>query len=470
MKEAWHILLPDTPYIPGLHIDLLCDHLEAITSGKLLAMGRENRLLFNVPPGTMKSLLVSVFWPAWEWGPQAMLHLQIITTSHRMDFCVRDSNRFRKLVQSDWYQQRWPMTFTKSSETKIENSRGGFREAMPFNKLTGGRGDRVIVDDPHSLDGAESELELERTIRNFRESVTLRLNDPKRSAIVVIMQRLGKKDLSGVIEELKLPYLHVMLPMRFEIERACATPIGKDWRKREGELLFPERFPAAVLDRDEKAMTAYSIASQHQQRPTPRGGLLFKRHWFKVVQAVPMHCRFVRGWDLAASETLGSAFTAGCLIAHDIRAKHYYIVNVVRARVSNPEPMIVNTASQDLQAYGPVEISVPQDPGASGKIQGKSIGIALSGYSVSVSPESGDKVSRATPVASQAEIGNMSIVAGEWNNDFLDEIETFPTGYMDQVDALSRAFGKMIMSGGVMILGPVVASKPINHFGSMPSE
>lgn len=467
IKQAWHVLLPETHYAEGWHIKLLCAHLEAITRGKMLAQGLDNRLLANVPPGSMKSLLVMVFWPAWEWGPCGMVHLQYIATSYRHDYCVRDSLRFRKLVMSDWFQRLWPVTLTKINEMKIENERGGFRETVPFTSLLGGRADRLLIDDPHSIEGTESEPDRERAIRQFRETAVLRLNDPKTSAIVIIMQRLHLRDLSGVIEELQLPYVHVMLPMRFEPERACETPFGRDPRKTDGELLFPERFPSSVVDRDEKAMTAYAIASQFQQRPAPRGGLIFKRHWFALVPAAPGECRRVRGWDLAASQTETSAYTVGLLLAFDAKLRHYYVEHVVRERVTNPEMLITRIAASDGKN---VEISLPQDPGAAGKIQARSLAAALSGYKVRVSPESGDKVQRATPVAAQAEIGNMSIVQGPWNEAFLNELETFPSGYQDQVDALSRAFAHFIGGPRPGVVMPMIETKAIHHFGDYPSD
>lgn len=466
VREAWPVLLPDTPYVHNWHIDLICRHLEAITRGEFLARGLENRLLINVPPGTMKSLLVCVFWPAWEWGPRGLSNLQYIATSYREDFCVRDSNRFRKLVCSDWFQRHWPIGFVKDGETIIENKRGGFRQTVPFSSLTGGRADRLLIDDPHSIDTAESDAERDKATMRFRESATNRLNDPKTSAIVVIMQRLHEKDISGVILALKMPYVHLMLPMRFEPERRCTTMFGEDLRTKEGELLFIDRFPKAVVDRDEAAMGAYAVAGQDQQRPSPRGGLLFKRHWFKIVKAAPAYLRRCRGWDLAASEDKHSAYTAGVLLGHDQQRRQFYIEHVVRERVPNPEPLIVNTASHDGRS---VEIDLPQDPGGAGKIQARALVGALAGYNAFASPESGDKIARADPVAAQAQAGNVFIVEGPWNESFFEELEKFPTGqYKDQVDALSRAFGRFIMSPGSAVVSPVIIGATAGYFGDHP--
>lgn len=464
VREAWPVLFGDVPYVHGWHIELICTHLEAITRGKMLDAGLDNRLLANVPPSSMKSLLVCVFWPAWEWGPCGLQRMQYIVTSFRDDFCLRDARRMRTIVISSWYQRHWPITLVRESEHDFENSAGGRRQAVPFGSLTGGKADRLILDDPHSVDGAESEKDRDKAVMRFRESATTRLNDPKRSAIVVIMQRLHEKDISGTIIALKLPYVHVMLPMRFEPERRCITPFGEDRRSIEGELLFPERFPAEVVDRDERTMGAHATAGQHQQRPSPRGGLLFKTHWFKIVKAVPATCHRVRGWDLAASISEGSAYTCGVKLARDYATRQFYIEHVIRDRVSNPEPMIVATAAQDGR---PVEISLPQDPGGAGKIQAQAIVGALVGYNAHYSPETGDKEQRARPIAAQAEAGNVSLVEGPWNEAFLAEAASFPSGaFKDQIDALSRAFSRFVLSPNIGTNAmPILITTPRVYFG-----
>jgi len=450
-------LLPETSYVHGWHIDFIARHLEAITHGEFLAKGMDNRLLVNVPPSMMKSLILTVFWPAWEWGPAGFKHHQIIATSFREDFCKRDSRRFRTLVSSDWFQARWPCSLTIVNESHVENAHGGWREAVPFGSLTGGKCDRLLIDDPHSVETAESDADRERTTIRFRESATTRLNDPVRSAIAILMQRLHQRDVSGTILQLGLPYCHIMLPMRFEKDRACVTPFGRDGRTQDGELLFPERFPPDVVDRDEKAMGAIAVAGQHQQRPSPRGGLLFKRHWFGVVPAAPAGCKWVRGWDLAASEEKGAAYTVGVKLGFHPIERRYYVAHVTRDRVSNPEPMIVRTAKQDGIE---VEISLPQDPGSAGKIQARALVAALSGFHAYATPESGEKEQRAMPFAAQAEAGNVFLVEGGWNDAYLDEIETFPTGFKDQVDASSRAFGRFVLMGVHRIVGPQVGIIP----------
>lgn len=464
IKAAWHTIFGDSvPFVDGWHIDELCAHLEAITYGKMRAAGLPNRLINNIPPGTMKSLTVSVFWPAWEWA-MGFRHFQYITASFRLDACLRDSGRFRRIVTSDWYQRLWDVQIDRINDQLISNHHGGFRQTTPFGSMMGARADRIIIDDPHSIDQTESDADRERSILNFRERVSFSINDPETSAIVITMQRLHERDLTGVILMLKLGYILFRLPMRFEADNACATPFGRDRRHIEDELLWPERLTPEFIEMTEKGMTAHAVAGQHQQRPGPRAGLMFKRHWFKAVPAAPADCQWVRGWDLAGSVKKTSAYTAGVKVGFQRSTRHFYIVHVERDRVLNPETMIVNTAALDGKQ---VQISLPQDPGSSGLIQARALVAALVGYNVRATREEGEKQDRAIPVKSQAEMGNVSMVEGPWNEAFLDEIVKFPAGaYKDQVDALSRAFGEFILRPGAVAAGPIIVTAPFIIHGT----
>jgi predicted phage terminase large subunit-like protein len=289
VRQSWHIIEPAQPYVHGWHLDFISAHLEAITEGYELPDGSPyNRLLINVPPGTMKSLITNVFWPAWEWGPRNMPHLRYVCAAHKVEnLSARDSRRMRQLITSDWYQQRWGdrVSLAKDQNEKLNfvNNAQGFRIATAMTSLTGIRGDRVIIDDPHSVDSAMSEAMREAEVSTFLEAIPSRLNNPISSAIIVIMQRLHESDVSGVILEKGLGYDHIMLPMRYDPDRALPTKLGmEDPRQEDGELLFPERFPLAIVERDENAIGPYAAAGQFQQLPKPRGGGIIQDEWWQV--------------------------------------------------------------------------------------------------------------------------------------------------------------------------------------------
>ena len=288
VKAAWHVIEPEQPYCHGWHIDFICAHLEAITRGELNGDGTYyNRLLINVPPGTMKSLLVGVFWPAWEWGPQNMPSMRYVCTSHSLELALRDSLRMRRLVTDDWYLGHWgdrvKLVGDQNAKGKFETTATGSRQACAFTSVTGYRGDRILVDDCHSVDDANSDAKRTTVTQLFKEAVTSRLNNPDKSAIVVVMQRLHELDVSGVILDGNMGYDHIMLPMRYDPLRSHPTRLGyADPREEDGELLFPDRFPLHVVERDEAAMGPYATAGQYNQSPEPRGGGIIKDEWWQL--------------------------------------------------------------------------------------------------------------------------------------------------------------------------------------------
>ncbi|WP_244936512.1 hypothetical protein [Methylobacterium currus] len=157
VRRAWPVIEPGAPYIHGWHIDAVCAHLEAVTAGEI------TRLLINVPPGTMKSLLAGVFWPAWEWGPKNRPSLRTVAVSHTERLALRDNLRTRRLITSPWYRDLWGgrvrLTRDQNRKGRFETTATGLREAVSAGSITGSRGDRVILDDPISVDGVHGNLQ-----------------------------------------------------------------------------------------------------------------------------------------------------------------------------------------------------------------------------------------------------------------------------------------------------------------------
>jgi predicted phage terminase large subunit-like protein len=448
VRLAWPNIIPDRLQW-NWHIDAIAEHLEAVSRGDI------RRLLVNIPPGTSKSTIIGVMYPAWLWGPGGQPWHRYIGASHEQGLAVRDNRLMRELVTSDWYQRLWPLKLQGDQNEKLyfENEHRGFRQACAVASMTGRRGHTVAWDDPLSPEKAHSEAARETAIRVLRETVPTRLNDPEKSAIIIVMQRLHEKDPSGYIVGNDLGFEHLMIPMEFEADRRRTTCIGwTDPRKTDGELLDPKRFPPAVIERDKKIMGSYAWAGQMQQRPAPREGGLFKRAWFGFVRAVPARTQWARGWDLAASTDADSAYTAGVKMGRTPEGR-YVIAHCERDRLSPAGVERIMRACAELDGKD-CRISFPQDPGQAGKSQAQYFVKQLAGFKVRGTPESGDKETRAEPLSAQAEAGNVDILlTGDpardaWVEPFLDELCLFPNGqYADQVDAASRAFAALMNHG-----------------------
>lgn len=454
VKQAWHLVEPSTPLKWGWALDAICLHLQAVSDGQI------HRLLMNVPPGSMKSLLTNVFWPVWEWGPLDMPHMRFLSTAHKQDLAVRDNIKCRRLIQSEWYQSRWPIVLMgdQNAKTKFENDKTGFREAMAFTSMTGSRGDRVTLDDPLSVDDANSDAALAAAESTFREALPTRVNNDE-SAIVVIMQRLHEKDTSGIILSEKLGYEHLCLPMRYEAARKCRTSIGfEDPRKEEGELFFPERFSEKTVKNLELTLGQYATAGQLQQRPSPPGGGILKIDRFQLwptSRELPVFDFVVQSVDGAyTKDTMNdpSAFGAWGVFTYSGK-RGVMLLDCWADHLSFPE-LRTKLIEEWHALYG-------KSTSRKGKkadvflIEAKASGLSLiqdlrqaNIPAVPYNPGQADKINRAHQAAPILELDCIWIPESNkepgkfvtWARPFINEVEKFPTGkHDDQVDQFTQA-------------------------------
>lgn len=442
IKGAWHVVEPATPYIHGWHVDAICEHLEAVSRGEI------KNLIINIPPRHAKSTIVSVMWPAWEWI--AHPHIRWLFSSYSEHLSKRDNLKCRRLILSKWYQSRWGHIYKivkdQNQKIRFENDKTGYRVATSVGgSATGEGGDRVVVDDPIKASDARSDAIRSAANEWWDQTMSTRLNNMDTGARVIIMQRLHEDDLTGHVLEAMAAggehYEHLCLPAEYEPTNYVTSIGWKDPRTKAGELLWPQRFNREWVDNLKVTLGSYGAAGQLQQRPAPEGGGIFQREWFDIVRHVPPGARYVRYWDKAGSDDSGD-YTVGCLMARTPDGT-YYVADIVRGRWSamQRERIIKHTAEKDGQS---VEVWVEQEPGSGGKESAQATIRNLAGFTVRAERPTGDKVTRADPMAAQAEAGNIKLVEAIWNRDFLDELSLFPYGkHDDQVDAAAGAFSKL---------------------------
>jgi predicted phage terminase large subunit-like protein len=441
-KRAWRVLEPASELKWGWALDAICDHLEAVTSGDI------RRLLMNVPPGSMKSLLTGVIWPAWEWGPLDRQELRYLGTAHMQDLAVRDNLKCRRLIQSQWYQALWPVQITgdQNAKTKFENVRTGFREAMAFESMTGSRGDRILIDDPHSVDDANSPAKLKRGITTFREALPSRVNNDQ-SAIVIIMQRLNEGDVSAVA--LELGYDHLCIPMRYEPTHAKTTSIGwTDPRQHEGELMFADRFPEHQVQELEKSLGTYAVAGQLQQRPSPLGGGIFRDEWWRYLEAAPpIQWRAIYA-DTAQKTKEQNDYSVFQSWGYSVTGQAV-MLDMMRGKWEAPELEAMARAfwakHKAVQTQGTLRsFNVEDKVSGTGLIQTlKREGIPIIGIKRNV-----DKITRAFDAAPLIESGNVIIMRDVPHlTDFVAEASTFPNAaHDDMVDTAMSAISDMLQA------------------------
>ena len=381
-------------------------------------------------------------------------------TSYAQDLATRDSVKCRRLIQSPWFQGRWGSRFRltpdQNQKTRFENDHLGYRIASSVGgTATGERADFVVADDPHNVLEALSDTKRQDALSWWDEAISTRLNDPKRGGKVIVMQRLHQKDLAGHVLE-KGGYEHLNLPMEYDpqgcvVERKhpCAqqrgTSLGfKDPRKKAGQLLSPKRHDRASVKQLKRDLGAHAAAGQLAQRPTPRGGALFAVEQFRVVRAIPGEVEAsVRYWDKAGTEG-GGAYSVGVRMSR-LKDGRFIVEHVERGQWSagKREKVIRQTAEIDGVE---IPVKVEQEPGSGGKESAEGTVRNLAGFVVSTDRPTGDKVARADAYAVQVEAGNVLLLRGSWNSEFIEEHRSAPVGeYKDQWDASAGGFNELAL-------------------------
>jgi len=467
--QAWPVLEPTTNFVPGWHLDAICEHLEAISLGHI------RNLLITVPPRHMKSLSVSVFWLCWEWirWPER----RWLYASYAETLSIRDSVQCRRLIQSPWYRRGWGdrflLTGDQNEKRRFENNRSGYRIASSVGgSNTGEGGDRVVVDDPHNVNDAESDPVRHTALTWWDTVMSTRLNDPKTGAKVIVMQRVHEQDLGGHVLE-QGGYEHLCLPAEYEGNRR-KTMIGwSDPRQQIGELLWAERFGKPEIDELKRTLGSYAAAGQLQQRPSPAEGGLIKRYWWRFWQprgaalppvmvkyhdgsiaAVPAtvlpenFIETLQSWDCAFKDLKSSDYVVGQVWARKSADK--FLLDQVRGQMDCPTTI---DAIRKLSAKWPPARTKLIEDKANGSAVIQVLRHELAGM-IAVQP-AGGKVARASAVCPQIESGNIYLphpAMAPWIEAFIEECAAFPHArHDDQVDAMSQALLRLACGPRVRI-------------------
>jgi predicted phage terminase large subunit-like protein len=389
-----------------------------------------------MPPGSAKSTYASVIFPAW-WFAQHP-HSSIISASHSLSLAKHFSRRVRNLILEKQNYLGFGISNQQCAlDTWTTSVGGNYLSVGVRGAITGRRADLIIIDDPiRSQADAESPRQRDHIWEWFKSDVTTRLKPEGR--VVLIMTRWHPDDLGGqLLERTRAEWRVLRLPALAEPDDPIHRPIGKP--------LWPEWEDIAALTRKRELIGERAWSALFQQTPLPAGGRLFSVDRLTVVEPGNGTDNPVRAWDLAATATSGRNdpdWTVGIKLRRDDSGR-FLVLDVARIRGTphQVEELIVSTAQKDGTK---VIVAIPEDPGQAGKSQMSYLTRQLAGYHVITSRETGSKATRAMPLASQVEAGNVAIARADWNRTFLDEMRDFPWGKKDdQVDALVRAFSTL---------------------------
>lgn len=421
----------------------------------------ERRVMIFAPPQMGKSQLTSIQFPAYWLGRRP--DDPVILVSHGANLAYTFSRRARELVRSLEYQQIFPQTNMSGLSTAVDlweiGGRRGYLAASGVGGPILGMGALLgIIDDPvKNYQEAHSPTYREHVWEWYRTTFLGRLWE--HAAILLIMSRWDVHDLAGRILKaepgewlvLRLPALAEPQKERDQKNDLLGLPKGLPdlLGRKPGEPVTPIRFSKkAAVDRRKKVGPS-AWESEYQGSPVEAEGNMVKRSSFISRMSAPANLRRVRYWDKAATAG-GGTWTVGILMGKDDGKDAeftHYIEHMVRGQWGTRERdrTIKQTAAADNEKYGHVAVRFEVEGGSSGKdVEGDTIRM-LEGYDVKGDSPTGSKEVRAIPFARQVEAGNVAIIAGEWNQDYLDNIVLFPNGGKDEMDASSGAFNSLLV-------------------------
>ena len=432
---------------PAAHHRLLIDELEQVASGD------NDRLMLLLPPGSAKSTYASLLFPAWWFARHPAS--SIIATSHTAALAQHFGRGVRTLIDEHGARLGYGVVDANRAAHRFATTRGGqYLAAGARQAVTGRRADLLLIDDPvRNQADADNAVARERLWDWYRSDLVTRLRPGGR--VVLVMTRWHPDDLGGRLLGSDDTWRVVRLPALAEAD----DPLGRP----PGTALWPTWEDEAAVLRKRAIVGERAFAALFQQSPRRMEGQLFTSSRIAILDEVPPGVPaglVVRAWDLAATAQHGGSdpdWTVGLKLMRT-EAGRYVVLDVARFRGAPAEVEDGIRRVAALDGLG-VTIGLPRDPGQAGVHQVSYLTARLAGHRVRASPETGAKETRAMPIASQAEVGNLALLRGNWNAVFLDELSGFPNGGKDdQVDALSRAFA-MLTDGGAparFVRGPVL--------------
>lgn len=469
LQLFWEEVTPD-PLVLNWHIKLLCDELQTLAERVARGNVKLYDLIINVPPGSTKTIICLIMFPAWCWT--RWYWMQFVTGSHSMPIALKSATKCRDLFRSQKYKALYPELAMKEDENsksdfrvikkeyyaigrvpRIRHGGGRFTTAVEAS-VTGTHAHIILLDDIIDPKGVMSQAAIDEANRFMSETMSTRKINKETTPTVLIMQRLHQNDPTGYWLGRKKNVKHICLPGEVVNFAKYVKPQELIQNYTTDGLLDKVRLPWTVLREMEADLGQYGYAGQVGQNPVPPGGGMFKVDHFQIIDRLPSDVNFVetvRCWDKAASDGKG-CYTAGVKMSSLVN-KHFIIEDVKRGQwaTEERESIIKETAQADGTD---VSVYVEQEPGSGGKESAEGTIRNLAGFNAGADLPKGDKPTRADPFSVQVNWGNVMLLRGEWNQAFIEECRFFPFGtYKDQVDAASSAFSHLVSTDEARVIG-----------------
>jgi predicted phage terminase large subunit-like protein len=448
-KDAFRLLHQGESYDDNWHAKYICDQLQAEAERIYKKEAREKDLIINIPFRSSKSMMCTVIFNAWcwTWFPS----MKFISVSYSASLALEHSTRTRDLIQMEWYQQLWGDVFQLKSDANSKSDyrtdKGGMRKAVGTGgQITGSGADMLLIDDPINPKQAASDVERKNALDFYNHTLFSRLNQPDIGVRVIVMQRLHEEDLSGhLLKTRPERHRHICIPADLAPQ---LSPASLKQFYVDG-LFWHTRFNRGALSDYKVSLGSKEYAGQLQQLPAPEEGGIIKKEWFGIkkahevmrnIQFEPIEF-FVDGAYTAKTENDPSA-----LLACFRRGADLFILNVAQVWMEFPDlcKHIVKYAM--INGYNHTS-RIKIEPKASGISLVQSIRSSTGLNVMEAQNPDNDKVTRLNSVAPIIEARRIWLIEGDWNDDFISEVTTFPNAkHDDRVDVLVMSINELLVT------------------------
>lgn len=432
IKKTFQTVNVGTKFIDNWHIDLIGEYLKEVHKGNI------KRLIVNMPPRNLKSISISVAFPAWILGHNPAA--RIIVASYSDTLSIKHSTDCRRVVTSKWFQQVFPdfkIHPTQNEKHKFATTQNGYRFATSIGgALTGEGGDYLIIDDPHNPSQVMSKKYRKNVLDWFSNTFSSRLNNKKKGVMIVVMQRLHPEDLTGhLLEKTGKSWTHLSLPAIAEKNKIISIGNFTKNRKR-GELLNPNREGQKEIETVKKEMGSYVFSAQYQQNPVLQTASMLKPHWirrFNPDKMTKKYEKIVLSFDTAIKAGVQNDPTV-CTVWGELR-KNYYMLYVFREWLEYPD--LKKQSLRLIEEWNPNSVLIEDKSSGQSLVQDLKRETKYPIIPVKVSK---DKVTRFAAVSAMIEAGRVFLPdEAPWLADFENELYAFPHGkHDDQVDSLTQ--------------------------------
>lgn len=419
-------------FINGRHHEKMARAFERVAEGKT------KRLIINMPPRHTKSEFASYLLPSWFLGK--FPGKKIIQTSHTAELAVGFGRKVRNLVDSDRYKDIFPQVAlqadSKAAGRWATNYAGEYFAIGVGGAVTGKGADLLIIDDPHSEQEAtlaETNPEIyDKTYEWYTSGPRQRLQPG--GAIVVVMTRWSKKDLTG------------------QVLKAAAQRSGEEWEVIEfpailpsGNALWPEFWSIRELEALRQELPNGKWMAQYQQEPTSDVSAIVKREWWRVWDKDnPPFCSYtIQSWDTAFLKSERADYSActtwGVFEHPDDTGKNQsniILLNAFKERMEFPE--LKERAFEEYKYWNPDSMIIEAKAAGSPLIfELRAMGIPVQEFTPS---RGNDKIARLNAVSDMFASGRVWVPNTHWAEELVEEVASFPSGeHDDLVDSMTQA-------------------------------